>query len=98
MPIPLLKRVLYGFFALIALCIGALGLIIPIIPGVLFVVLAVVLFAGASRRLHAKLHASPRTRPYMQRWEASESLPLGARAKLAGLLLYAAAFDTQRLF
>lgn len=92
----MMKRFFYSVGAVIALCIGALGLVIPIIPGVLFVVLAVVLFAGASRRFRNRLHASPRARPYLTRWEASTSLSLPERTKLAGLLLYAAATDSLR--
>jgi len=44
----MLKRTLYTTAAVIALAIGILGLIVPIIPGILFVGLAVVLFANAS--------------------------------------------------
>ena len=90
------KRILYTLGAVISLAIGVTGLIIPVIPGVLFVVIAVVLFASASRRFRNRLHGSPRTSPYLVRWEASGSLPLGERTRLAGLLIYAAAADTLR--
>lgn len=90
----MLKRTLYTAAAVLALFIGALGLIVPIIPGILFVALAVVLFANASQRFRRRLHASPRTRPYLARWENSSALPTTDRIRLAGLLLYAAAADS----
>jgi len=92
--VPMLKRTLYTAAAVLALFIGALGLIVPIIPGILFVALAVVLFANASQRFRRRLHASPRTRPYLVRWENSSALPTTDRIRLAGLLLYAAAADS----
>lgn len=90
----MLKRALYMAGAAIALFIGAMGLIMPIIPGILFVGLAVVLFANASQRVRRRLHASPRVRPYLARWENSTALPVSDRIRLAGLLLYAAATDS----
>jgi len=92
----MLKRALYTAGAAIALLIGALGLIIPIIPGILFATIAVVLFANASQRFRRRLHASPRTRPYLTRWDNSGALPVTDRARLAALLLYAAAADSLR--
>jgi len=90
----MLKRALYTAGAAIALFIGALGLIMPIIPGILFVGLALVLFANASLRFRRRLHASPRVQPYLSRWENASALPVTDRLRLAGLLLYAAAVDS----
>lgn len=92
----IVKKTLITVAALAALFIGLLGLLIPIIPGVLFLLLAAILFAGVSRRFRAHLHASPRARPYLLRWEATAGLPFAARCKAAGLLLYASVADTLR--
>lgn len=86
----LIKRALLTLAALAALFLGVLGLLIPVIPGVLFLLLAAVLFAGASRRFRARLHACARVRPYLRRWEATASLPVLTRARAGVLLLYAA--------
>jgi len=90
----MLKRTLYTAAAVIALLIGVLGLMVPIIPGIVFVGLAIVLFANASKRFRRRLHASPRTGPYLMRWENSAALPITDRIGLACLLLYAAATDS----
>lgn len=92
----IIKRTLLAVAALGALFIGVLGLIIPIIPGLLFLLLAAVLFAGVSRRFRARLHASPRARPYLLRWEATAELPLMTRAQAGVLLVYAGLADTLR--
>jgi len=89
-----LKRTLLTVAALAALFLGLLGLVIPIIPGVLFLLLAAVLLARVSTRFRAKLHASPRTRPYLLRWEATAGLPALTRARAAVMLLYAGVAHT----
>ena len=91
---PLLKRTLLTVAAVGALFIGLLGLLIPIIPGVLFLALAAILFAGVSSRFRAQLHRSSRTRPYLLRWEATSRMSLLTRAKAALLLLYAGVTDS----
>ena len=93
---PIIKRTLITVAALGALFIGLLGLVIPIIPGVLFLLVAAILFAGVSRRFRARLHASPRARPYLVRWEATAGLPVPTRVRAATLLLYASVADTLR--
>lgn len=92
----LIKRTLITIAAIGALFIGLLGLIIPIIPGILFLLVAAILFASVSRRIRARLHASPRAQPYLLRWEATQGLPVLTRTRAAALLLYAGVADTLR--
>jgi len=92
--LPSFKRGLYAAAAVIALLIGLLGLLIPVIPGLLFLAVAVVLFAGVSSRVRYRLHKSRRVRPYLSRWEAAGNLPWRQRTQLAAWLLYAALADT----
>ena len=74
--------------ALIALAIGftaigLIGLLIPVIPGVLFLVLAAGCISLASDRVHQKFSASPRYRRWRQRWDSSSGLSPLNRTKLA---------------
>lgn len=92
----LIKRSLLTVAAAAAVFIGVLGLIIPVIPGILFLALAALLLASVSRRFRAHLHASPRARPYLIRWEATAGLPVLTRTRAAALLLYASIADTLR--
>ncbi len=80
----------------VALVMGLLGLLVPVLPGVLLLLVAVVLLAGASRRLNRALHRSPRIRPYLARWEASAGLGWLERARLAFWLSLAGVSDSLR--
>ena len=91
-----LKRTLYCFAAVLAIAVGLLGLLIPVIPGVLFLLVALVLLASVSSRVRNRLYNTARIRPYLVRWEAASELPIGARVKLGLWLLYATATDSLR--
>ena len=69
-----------------ALVIGVIGLLVPIIPGVLFLAVAAVAFVGASSRLQRQLRRSRRFRPYFERYDAAHGLTEFERFKLAGWL------------
>lgn len=75
--------VLVGLFTLI----GLAGLILPIIPGILFLFLAALLLAKISSRFDAMLHRNENVRVWKRRWDTSNSLPLLARLKLSCLLV-----------
>ena len=92
----MVKKSLLTLGACIALAIGLLGLLIPIIPGLLFLLLAAALLCGASDRLRRRCETHPRLRPYLLRFYATESLGPLERLRAAALLLFAAATDSLR--
>ncbi len=65
------------------LLLGLIGLIIPVLPGVLFILLAALVFAAVSPRLRRRLSRNPRFRRLFKRMDHSDNLPFGARCKLA---------------
>ena len=67
--------------------IGLVGLILPIIPGVLFLFLAALLLAKVSSRFDALLHKNENMRTWRRRWDTSNALPLLQRVKLSFLLV-----------
>ena len=67
--------------------IGLVGLILPIIPGVLFLFLAALLLAKVSSRFDALLHKNENMRTWHRRWDTSNALPLLQRVKLSLLLV-----------
>lgn len=71
--------ILVGFF----LFLGLVGLILPIIPGILFLFLAALLLAKVSRRFDAMLNRNRDMRYWRRRWDSSNSLPLTQRLKLS---------------
>lgn len=75
--------VLVGLLTLI----GLAGLILPIIPGILFLFLAALLLAKVSSRFDALLHKNENMRTWRRRWDTSNALPLLQRVKLSLLLV-----------
>jgi uncharacterized membrane protein YbaN (DUF454 family) len=75
--------VLVGLLTLL----GIVGLILPIIPGILFLFLAALLLAKVSSRFDALLHKNENMRTWRRRWDTSNALPLLQRVKLSFLLV-----------
>ncbi|MFT7472508.1 MAG: uncharacterized membrane protein YbaN (DUF454 family) [Kiritimatiellia bacterium] len=75
--------VLVGLLTLI----GLVGLILPIIPGILFLFLAALLLAKVSSRFDALLRKNENMRTWRRRWDRSNALPLLQRVKLSFLLV-----------
>lgn len=90
------KRSMLMAAGIVALALGLVGLAMPLLPGVLFLAVAMVCFSAASNRLRRRLHASPRIRPYLVRWEASRGLGVARRLRLAFWLALATAGDSLR--
>lgn len=66
--------------------LGLIGLVLPFMPGVLFLVAAAVCLSLASRRLGARLEARlahhPRYREALGHWRSARHLPRWQRARL----------------
>ena len=88
----LLLYALAGVFAVLA----AIGLLVPVLPGVAFLLLAAVCVSFASPRAHASFSRHPSYRRFRRRWEASEGLHVLDRGRLACWLTVEAAFDSVR--
>ncbi|MGE0623324.1 MAG: DUF454 family protein [Pseudomonadales bacterium] len=63
--------------------LGLVGLVVPLMPGVVFLALAACCFAALSPRFQARLERHPGWRGFNRRWTASRHLPVLHRAKLA---------------
>ena len=64
------------------LVLGLLGLVLPILPGFLFLFLAVLCFASISPRVRRRLEGNPTLRGLHARWRRGRGLPLWHRFKL----------------
>lgn len=61
--------------ALVLLAIGAIGLILPILPGIPFLILAALLFTANSPGLRRRLFNTPGLAPYFRRLDALFETP-----------------------
>lgn len=75
--------VLVGLLTLV----GLVGLILPIIPGILFLFLAALLLAKVSSRFDALLHRNENMKAWRHRWDTTNALPFLQRIKLSLLLV-----------
>jgi uncharacterized membrane protein YbaN (DUF454 family) len=77
-----MKRFLLFIGGLVFIAIGLIGLIVPMIPGFVFLLLSAVIFAGLSPRLRRRLDAHPRLHRLFARVDASRHLRPLDRFKL----------------
>ena len=77
----------------VCLLLGVAGLILPLIPGLLFLAIAAVAAAKISPRFAETLRRNDTLRGYLDRTANFEDLPLDQKLKLAGLLLVKAVVD-----
>ncbi len=81
--LPLLLKgaglVLVGILTLL----GLIGLVLPVIPGILFLFFAALLLTKISSRFDTLLNSNSQMRYWRSRWDRSNSLPLLQRVKLS---------------
>ena len=68
------------------LALGAIGLILPIIPGLLFIAIAAFVAAKLSPNFERWLRQNEKVRGYLDRAEGVADLPLGKKVQVAVLL------------
>ena len=92
----MLKRAFFVAAGLGLLGLGLIGLLIPILPGVLFLALAAVCFSASSPRFQARLERHPAWRGWRARWRESRGLPVWQRLQLIFWLTAEATMNSLR--
>lgn len=77
----------------VCLLLGFVGLVLPLIPGLLFLGLAALVAAKLSPRFAQTLRQNDTLRGYLDRTEGFGNLALDEKVKLAGLLFVKALID-----
>lgn len=79
-----MRRLLYLGLGLASVALGALGVVLPLLPTVPFMLLAAFFFARSSPRLEAWIVEHPRFGPHIRAWRERGAIsPAGKRAALA---------------
>lgn len=76
-----LVRVVCAVVGTIALAIGIVGIVLPLLPTTPFLLLAAACYARASTRLYGWLLGQPALGPIVADWRRSRSLPPGVRTR-----------------
>ena len=80
-----LVRVLFTLAGAVALGLGLIGIVLPLLPTTPFVLLATACFARGSERFHQWLLANRTFGPMVYEWERHRSLPY--RTKVTAIVL-----------
>lgn len=86
----LVKRGFFLFVGLTSLGLGLLGIVLPLLPTVPFILLSAYCFARSSERLHQWLHQHPWFAESLRDWEQKRAVrpALKKRAMLVSLLSF----------
>jgi uncharacterized membrane protein YbaN (DUF454 family) len=79
-------KLIAGAVIVACLALGAIGLILPIIPGLLFLAIAAFVAAKLSPNFARWLRQNEKIRGYLDRTEGLVDLPLGKKVQAACLL------------
>lgn len=82
-----IKKTLYLVAGVALLMVGLMGLVLPVIPGLLFLVVAVWLLAKVSRRVRAFSHRNETLRAFHHRLDRVGSVRWFDQVKVVGLTL-----------
>lgn len=85
-PLPWIAKVVSLLLIAVCLIMGVVGVLLPIIPGVLFFFIAALLCTRVSQRAYHYAHANAWYRRHLDSWHRSNRLPVLSRLKIAGLL------------
>jgi uncharacterized membrane protein YbaN (DUF454 family) len=75
-----LKRALYVIAGHLFVVIGVLGVVLPVLPGTPFLLLASACYLRGSPRLHAWLHGHRFLGPHLRAFEEGRGLPARVKA------------------
>ncbi len=84
---PRLVRLLYWIAGVTALLLGAIGVVLPLLPTTPFVILAAFCFSRSSERLHRWLLNQRLFGPMIRDWEAYGVIPLRIKCLSTTLML-----------
>jgi len=80
-----IRWVLVGL-GILAVGIGIAGLVIPGVPGVVFLLFALWAFSRSSERLHLWLYNHPRLGRPLRDWQAHRVIPVRAKTMAIGMM------------
>ncbi len=90
------KRLLWMICGFVALALGVAGIILPLLPHTVFLLIAAFCFSRGSERLHSWLINHKHLGPPIRDWNEHGAIPL--KAKIIASIMMAATLGTAYLF
>ena len=72
-------KLIWAFLGLVCIALAAIGIVLPLLPTVPFLLLAAFFFARSSERLHYWLLSHPRLGPPIEDWQSRGAINPGAK-------------------
>lgn len=91
---PACKRGLFLGLGWIFFALGIIGVILPVMPTTIFMIMALWAFANGSPRLHAWLYNHPRFGKALQHWDRHRVIPVHAKIAAIGGMTISAVYVT----
>ena len=88
------KKVIFAVLAVFCIVLGLIGLIIPIIPGLIFLFVAAMLLSSVSTRFDAWVNNQPGMQTAKKRWGSFSQLDWTDRARLSAWMALDATLQT----
>ncbi|WP_068089631.1 YbaN family protein [Polycladidibacter stylochi] len=97
-----MQRHFYNFLGLVFLGIGTLGIILPLLPTVIFYIIAAACFAKSNPRLEAWILERPHIGHYVIAWRNNRAIPRNGKIAAiigmsVGYLFFLLSVDSQLL-
>lgn len=77
-----IKKLVYLIFGFISLILGILGIILPVMPGIIFLVAAAYFFDRSSKAMHQKLLSIPHLGARIKAWEQEKVMSFTSKLSI----------------
>jgi len=91
-------RILYIILGFLCIILGVIGFVVPLMPGVLFIILSVYFFSRSSKRLHDWIMEHKYFGKYAQYYYGDLKMPLKAKIITAGMILVSVSVSVWLVF
>lgn len=87
-----MKRIVYLVLGIFSFLLGVAGVLLPVMPGVIFFVLAAFFFSQSSQTLHQALYKTPYIGKAIKEWDTNKTMNRQVKFMIVSLAFGMAAY------